>query len=454
MRSATPWKECLVVKRAKSWSEALKAHVEGKPVVILRLGESEWEALQESRRGVGEFTTAFPHADFSLVKAPTLCLLLAEVEDEHHAYLGLIGSRSPITTLQSRVKVKRAVKITPAAPEALVQLLDTPTHQRTFMERLAAGQGLTALSPKLSGELIDRLAAIEGNVGPMRTLASALSMPRQFRGNAALQEDAIRTAMKAFGLGSDDRADSLELVPDQESALARIPIIEDGAIEHDARSISGFDLVGSDKTGRAVFTRGRERLEIFTANRRQLERAFGVDLVYLNVTRRNLVMLQYKMLEPPTGKATDWTFVPDDQLDKELERMHRFARQNVAPQYEYRLNSATFYLKFVKRDGALRQGGIIMPIDHYDMFVQSPSARGPKGGLRVGYEALGGSYMREQPFLDLLRAGYIGAYADTTSKLMTLVKAVLDRGRAVVAAIQTSTEVSGETDELDDEIDL
>ena len=45
--------------------------------------------------------------------------------------------------------------------------------------------------------------------------------------------------------------------------------------------------------------------------------------------------------------------------------------------------------------------------------------------------------MREQPFLDLIRTGYIGAYSATTEPLMVLVRAVLERGRAVVAAIQT-----------------
>jgi hypothetical protein len=60
---------------------------------------------------------------------------------------------------------------------------------------------------------------------------------------------------------------------------------EDSVIEHDARHLPGFDLVGSDITGRAVFTKDRERLEIFTANRRPLEHVFGVDLIYLNATR-------------------------------------------------------------------------------------------------------------------------------------------------------------------------
>jgi hypothetical protein len=275
----------------------------------------------------------------------------------------------------------------------------------------------------------------------MRALAAAFSTPRQFRGNAALQDDAIRTAMKAFGIAADSSVETLELHPDRETGLARIPIMEDGAIEHDARSVRGFDLIESDRTGRAVFTRGNEWLEIYTANRRQLEQALGVDLIYLNVMRRTLVMLQYKMLDPSTDGTADWTYRPDEQLEEELERMRRFARENVPPPNEYQLNSAIFYLKFVKRDGAMHQGGVIMPIDHYDLFVRSPQARGPRQGLRIGYEALGGSYMREQPFLDLIRAGYIGAYSTTTEPLMVLVRAVLERGRAVVAAIHTARDV-------------
>ncbi len=433
-----------------SWSDELKRLVELKPLVVLRLDESQWEALRESRRGVGEFTTALPHADFSNVKAPTLCLLVATAGGEHHAYLGQMGSRSAITTLQSRVKIRRAVPIEPAAPDALVGLLVTPSHRTTLSKRLTSGRDLTALSPKLSSELIGRLVSIEKNVGPLRTLAAALSAPRRFQNNAALQDDAIRTAMKAFGLAADDRAETLDLAADSETGLARIPIIEDGVIEHDARSVPGYDLISSDRTGRAVFTRGGERLEVFTANRRQLELAFGVDLVYLNSIRHNLVMLQYKMLEPPISSHDDWIYRPDDQLDEELDRMRRFARHNAAPADEYRLNPATFYLKFVKRDGSLRKGGIIMPIDHFDLFSRTPSARGPRQGMRIGYEALGGSYMREQPFLDLIRGGYIGSYSDTTEHLHTLVNGILERGRAVVAAIQSHIGEAKAPDSLDE----
>ena len=182
--------------------EELAARAERNPLVVLRLNVSEWNALRESRRGVGEFTTAFPHADFAQLKAPTLCLLMAEVDDEHYAYLGLIGARSAITTLQSRVKVKRAVPIKPADPPALIELLTTPGHKRALTERLSRGSGLTVLSPKLSSELVNRLAQVEGNAGPMRALAAAFSTPRHFRGNAALQDDAIRQPFQSRAAGA------------------------------------------------------------------------------------------------------------------------------------------------------------------------------------------------------------------------------------------------------------
>jgi hypothetical protein len=84
-----------------------------------------------------------------------------------------------------------------------------------------------------------------------------------------------------------------------------------------------------------------------------------------------------------------------------------------------------------------------------DAAKESAQAEFPHGllGLRIGYDALDGSYMYEQPFLDLIRAGYIGAYSDTIEPLAVLVNAVLEKGKAVVVAIQTRND-----DASDDEI--
>ena len=360
-----------------------------------------------------------------------------EDEDENWLYFCLIGSKGPVTTFESRIKIKRSVSIKPNSLPALLRLMTDQAHARNLAERLEIGGSVVPLSPKLSSHLIDRLASLQANHGPMRVVAESLSSPKYFDGISAMQDDAVRTALKAFGLSPDERAQSLELTRNQETALARIGIMEDSVVEHDARYVPGFDLVGSDLTGHAVFQRGNERLDVFTANNRPLEHAFGVDLIYLNASRQNIVMLQYKMLEPSEGEdETDWVYRPDAKLNAEIRRMRSFLTHHAPLTHEYRINPGVFYLKFVKRDGSIRNGSVITPIEHFEKLRTDPACQGPRGGIRITYNSLAGRYLRESPFLDLIRAGYIGAHAETTQQMRVLVNAVLRNDKAVVAAVQ------------------
>jgi hypothetical protein len=132
--------------------------------------------------------------------------------------------------------------------------------------------------------------------------------------------------------------------------------------------------------------------------------------------------------------------------------MRKFAATHPSGPYEYRLNPAVFYLKFVKRDGNIGRGSIITPIDHFEQLRNDPSCRGPKGGLRISYDALDGRYMRQSAFLDLIRSGYIGAHAETTQHIENLIKAILAKDRAVVAAVQTGpTQTDDDTQDGDDD---
>jgi hypothetical protein len=275
------------------------------------------------------------------------------------------------------------------------------------------------------------------------------SARNQVDGIQDFQEDAVKVALKAFGLSSKDRPVALDVVRGKGSSLARIPAREDVVIAHDARSIPGYELIGSDITGRAVFERNNERLEVYTANRQPLEELLGVDLIYLNTARNNIVMVQYKMLEYRSSETDeDWVYVPDRQLESEIKRMRRFDRDHGAGPYEYRLNPSVFFLKFVKRQGTIGRGGIVIPIDHYQRIAANPEARGPKGGLRISFRSLSGRYMRQAAFLDLVRSGYIGAHAETTEHLKALVEHVLARGKGAVAAIQS--EFKGESEYRDE----
>lgn len=454
-----------------SWLAALRQHVESKPCVLLRLDESDSGNLTESRRGFNEFTLARPHGLLSDIKTPTACVIFGSPpewmhpgEANPHAYLGIVSSRSPITTLDTRIKIKRAVRIEPATEDGLVTLLGTGPQANLLRKKLESTAPVIVLSPKLSSALIESMAAIPANQGPMRTVAESLHIPQRYTNFSAVQEDAVQTALKAFGLTANDRAEQVELIDGRATALARLPmmedavderpspsgdqalrqvrtpLIEDSAIEKDARSVPGYTLTSSDLTGRALFKKGHEKLEVFTANRHDLEHVFGVDLIYVNLTKKNIVMVQYKMLEPNrrNGEATDWLYRPESNMTKEIARMKRFSKQHAPGPLEYRLNPQVFYLKFVKRDGALSGGGIVTPIDHYERLLTDPACKGPRNAVRISYEALGGRYMRQGAFLDLIQSGYIGAHAATTDYLSTLVQAVLDGNRAVIAAVQSS----------------
>lgn len=422
------------------WLRILKELVEKKPIVVLGFEDEEWKRLQESRRGVNEFTIARSHSLLEGVRIPTPCLIQWRSDGSEYLYFGIISSRSAVTTLESRIKIRQVAKIKPESKAELIQFVSEKPHAQNLKNKLCSNVSIVILSPKLSSHLVEKLSSIKANHGAMRVVAESLSAPKQFKGAAALQEDAVRTALMAFGLAHNDQALSLELVEGRETALAHVGIMEDSVIEHDARHIPGYDLVQSDLTGRAVFERGDERLEIFTANRRPLEHVFGVDLIYLNTTRQNVVMLQYKMLEPlrKDEVINDWIYRPDEKLKDEICRMRKFSAEHPPALNEYRLNPAVFYLKFVKRDGLLRNSSIIMPIDHFEKLRTDPACKGPKKGLRVSYESLSGRYLRQNAFLDLVRSGYIGGHAETTAHLKTLVEAVLENDRAVVAAIQSA----------------
>jgi hypothetical protein len=287
--------------------------------------------------------------------------------------------------------------------------------------------------------LVGRLAEQPDSRGALRAVAALIDSPKTYSSNLSLQGDAIALALKVFGLSPEHSAAVRETVDDDETGLTSIPIREDAVIEHDARVVPGFTFVGSDLTGRAVFRNGDDVLEVITANKRPLEEAFGVDLIYLNASKRNVVMVQYKMLERARrGGDTDWLYQPDSQFHKELARMRRFSRTHIAGPLEYRINPQVFYLRFVRRDALMGKSTVTMPIDHFEVLRGDPACKGPRGGFKISYNTLDGRYIRQDSFVDLITAGYIGAYARGSADLITLIEATLRSNRAVVAAVQTT----------------
>lgn len=419
-----------------------------KALSLLRLSADQSRAIADTRRQGARFSLNFPHEQARAGQRGGLALIAAP-EPEPSLRIGLIGSIGATATFDSRVVFDWIGSITPGSLERLLEHVTSPTL-RTPRDRLAAATpGLHRVSEKLGGALISAIAAEPSNAPALARILAQLRRPNRYDNARALQRDALALAIKAFD-GSDEA--SAIVLPGDDTAIATVRVLEDAAIEHDARWAPGWRLADSDLTGRATFLKRGERLDVFTANKRPLEELFGVDLIYLNRARGSLVMVQYKMLEPEERARRrvvadmfeydelddqEWIVRINDQFKDELTRMRRFDR-DLAPDGSYRLNSGAFFFKLVRRHAATGSAGILLSLGHLDQMMSEGALTGPAGGLRISYRSLDGHYLRGDGFVELVRSGYVGTRGATTNHLQALIEASLDGGKAVVAGIQTA----------------
>ena len=424
------------------WLKELTDLVDRKPLIIFRFPHDEWVRLKSPSDRFNNFTIARSKTFLKDVRLPTAGLLIGDVfHRETEVYFALVKSRTSATTLDSRIRFTNAQRISPSAEEDLLPLVTKTIFESKLSTRLASEDPVIPLSPKLSVDLVKQLAAREENREAMRAVAEALDSPRTYSNNTALQQDAFDLSLRTIRLSQTASAIYVETADTRETVLDSVSIREDAAIVYDATVVPGFSLTDIDLTGRAIFQNGTEQLEIITANRGELEEALGVDLIYLNAAKQNVVMVQYKMLEPNSeDQNTDWIYYPnsDKQFQKELNRMKDFSQIHTPGRLEYRINPQVFYLRFVRRDSILGRSTLTMPIDHFEILRNDPKCQGPRGGFRITYDTLEGRYLHQQAFVDLVRAGYIGAHATRTAELETHIMTILGEGRAVVGALQTS----------------
>jgi hypothetical protein len=131
----------------------------------------------------------------------------------------------------------------------------------------------------------------------------------------------------------------------------------------------------------------------------------------------------------------DWLFRPDQQLRDEITRIR-------LPDFhgslsDYRLSRNPFFFKFVKRKIVNdTHQSFLVSLDHLNQILAAPEAKGPKGGVRLSYESLDGTYLREADILGLIRSGYIGTHKAETAALATIIQEAATGNKAVVLAWQ------------------
>ncbi len=417
--------------------------VQKRPMILIRFDEAFSESLHNSRQGFEHLTIVKPHSLLQDFKLPTLCILEIQEQGATRCYLATATRKIAVSTFDSRLTIKKLRAIVPTSLQDIGSKVTDARMKRMFRERIPAEGQFANLSPKLSGHLIEILAADPENQAALDAALSQLPELRQAPNATWAQEDAIQSAMDAFGIRGHAVPDEVVLKRGASSSLSLIGayLYEDNVVHSDASQLPGFDAIASDVTGKAVFQRADERLVIYTANKLPLEKMLGVDLIYINETRGNVVMVQYKMLEEDKKAKGDWNFRPDMQLRAEIARMKIPAIQ--VPTSDYRLSRIPFFFKFVKRkivDDSHQS--FLVSLDHLNHILASPAVKGPRGGVRMGYDALDGTYLREADMIGLIRSGYVGTHRVETVVLKTIIEAVAEGNKAVVLAWQKKIQES------------
>lgn len=418
--------------------------VEKKPLILIRFDEDFSKSLLNSRQGFEHLTIVKPHRVFQELKLPTLCLLEIQDHDGTICYLGTATRKTAVSTFDSRLTIK---KLRSVAPSSLTEIEETVTDMRMkhlLNDRLPVDYGFSCLSPKLSAYLIELLAQNPDNHIALDVALSLLPRLRRVPQVKWAQEDAIHSAMTAFGIRANAIPNEVVLKRGTASGLGTIGahLYEDNVVHADASQLPGFNAIAPDVTGRAVFEKHDERLVIYTANKLPLEQMLGVDLIYINETRGNIIMIQYKMLEEwkQDNESHDWRFRPDKQFWDEISRMQLPAFQGALT--DYRLSRNPFFFKFVKRkivDDSHQS--FLVSLDHLNQILASPDARGSKDGIRLSYDALDGTYLREADMISLIRSGYVGTHRAETEALAMIISEVANGNRALVLAWQRKMKV-------------
>jgi hypothetical protein len=434
--------------------DIVSRYIGSKPLGIVILSEDEASQIRESRHGFDRFSIVRSHAELSDLKKGNVCLVYIRSEDgKTSAQLMGIKSKGAVATPSSRINLVHASTLTKCSPAAILPKIPNKRLAATFEDICSQPEYTGAFSKRL-GQYV--FTAIAGNnraviASLLEKMDGHTTRPLGWKLQASILYDVLAT----FGVDKNEEPDEVFAVDDDSSAVELLNgpayLLEDQVIAHDTRDIPGWDLIESDMTGMAVFTKGVSRLTVFTANRGPIEKATGADLVYINNEQKNAVLVQYKMLEQEErnrdGEEREWVYRPDKQFNAEVERMKKF-KLKPAKGTDYRLNYNPFYFKFVKRiEHDLRNAGLIVSLDHLTSVLDSKISRGKKGGLRINYKVLDGRYLRKGDLVGLIRSGYIGTTESDSKAILELIRRSLD------ASLRTSLIAYQDTVSYDDDFD-
>ncbi|WP_153065771.1 hypothetical protein [Haemophilus haemolyticus] len=360
-------------------------------------------------------------------------IFIIELDDE--IYLSNSSSKRQVTSIESAITLSNFKKLTIHSTEEIQSYL-SKRSKNTFLEKISFD--ISAFSEGLNKEIYNYFLNHH-----KQKIDSVLKSKKTFNNHVSfMQDDAIHFAISIAKLDSSFRLESVEIKEDKETEL--IHLSEDHVINFDTKSdiqgLSGEMYI----TGKAIYRNESEELIIYTANKNPLENLLGVDLIYINNIQKNMVMVQYKILEK---EGDSWIFRDNNnQLRDEVERMNRVKEiLNDNSKNEYRLNPSPFFLRFIKRQSSGNNPvSFCISLDHYQQIMNQPVTLGPRGGRRIGYDEMQKHYIGKSELEGLIRSGYVGTYSQDTDNIHEIIHLISSGKQNDGLVIAFKNRLSGE----------
>jgi hypothetical protein len=321
-----------------------------------------------------------------------------------------------------------------------------PLQDRERFNRVSVSGGVLTEAIAASLKIVFDGEKKDGPWAMLETLAAATPAelwPDDRAPVVAYEREAVGLALSAAGL---KRAPIMKLWDGNVDAaflasLRGVVALEETIIAHDARVFGGWPVIASGIVGATMFEQQGRRLTVINVNHNKVEQTLGCDLIYYTHRYNAYVLVQYKRLRK--GVA-GWEFRPDMQLDKELERMRRIARQ-VQPSREpsaHRLGEDFCFVKLcrpeVEDPFSLEMAeGMYFPLSLWDKLVDSEQLLGPRGGTVFTYENVD-RYLTNTNIIGLIERSWMGSCGPTSEQIGEVIQRALAADSSVMLAVEAN----------------
>ena len=314
---------------------------------------------------------------------------------------------------------------------------------------------IVELDPSLS----DRLSALS-----RRRLEFLRNMSHREHENLAAQKECLSTALDLAGINRevwfawDIRGDGKP--SSVLEGLSEGKVGEDVMLARDWNDVPGFSQIIRDcHTSSRVFVRDeypKSQLTVIMANRTNLERQTGADLIYCNDTFRNFIMVQYKVMERNHATRRDeFRWQPGDKFTQQISLMDNILvnLEKIQKRYHpdnFRFSENPFFFKFYPRllfdpDKKEISKGMYLPLDYWKCADHNKKFVGDKGGKVLRFNNVG-RYLTNSDFKTFISSGWVGTSFDQSRYLSEIIREIISSGRTLTLA--TKEDVDTEEAEI------